>query len=168
MVMEASQGYRLGQNEGRDQLWFLVTLMTVKAGGDETAGAFTLIDCWCPAGFGPPTHRHDAEDEAFYVLDGDATVRCGDDEWQVGPGDFVLLPRGVAHDFHVGEAGPLHILQITSPAQFERFAAELGVPATSPTLPPRPTIPDPQTMAAVHERYHIALLGPPQHAGGVG
>jgi mannose-6-phosphate isomerase-like protein (cupin superfamily) len=143
-------------------------LMTVKAGGDETGGAFTLIDCWCPAGFGPPTHRHEAEDEAFYVLDGGATVRCGDDEWQVGPGDFVMLPRGVPHDFHVGQAGPLHILQITSPAQFERFAAELGVPATSPTLPPHPFIPDPQTMAAVHERYHIALLGPPPHAGGVG
>lgn len=70
-------GYHLGDGEGT-AWWFLDTLMTVKAGADQTNGAFTVIGCRAPAGFGPPLHVHRDEDEGFYVLQGQLAVRCGE------------------------------------------------------------------------------------------
>lgn len=61
-------GYLLTPADG-PHLWFLDTRMTVKAGADQTGGAFTLIEWSAPAGFGPPRHIHDREDEAFYILE---------------------------------------------------------------------------------------------------
>ena len=130
--------YVLRAGDGPD-LWFLDTRMSVKAGGEQTNGAFTFIEWSAPAGFGPPPHRHDREDEAFYLIEGGIDVRCGDRTWTAGPGDFVFLPRGIPHSFTVTE--PVHGLQITSPAGFERFVAELGRVPEGPGLPP-PTAPD--------------------------
>jgi uncharacterized cupin superfamily protein len=43
-------------------------------------------------------HSHELVDEFMYLVSGTATVWIGDDEFEVGPGDFVGLPaRGPAH-----------------------------------------------------------------------
>ncbi|MEX2290325.1 MAG: quercetin 2,3-dioxygenase [Mycobacteriales bacterium] len=157
--MTELSGYHLGDGEGA-AWWFLDTLMTVKAGSAETGGAFTLIDCRAPAGFGPPLHVHHGEDEGFYILDGQLDVQCGKQRWTAGEGAFVLLPRGVPHAFAVTGGRDCRLLQITSPAQFDNFVAEAGRPATSLTLP-EPSAPDVPTFAAVAARYGNELVGPP-------
>lgn len=60
------QGYALGPNEG-DALWFLNTLATIRAGGDEPSGSFTFVEFLLPPDFGPPPHIHHKEDEAWCV-----------------------------------------------------------------------------------------------------
>lgn len=152
-------GYVLSAGAGQ-AIWFLGTLMTVKAGGDQTRGAFTLIEQLAPPGFAPPLHIHHSDEEAFYVLEGELTITCGDRTWTAAPGAFVLLPRGISHTFAVSDAGPAKLLQITAPAQFERFAAELGEPALQPTLPPE----TPQNVSRLLEimaKYGYELAGPP-------
>ena len=42
--------------------------MSVKATGDETGDAFSLLEADEPPGFGPPLHIHHNAAEAFYVL----------------------------------------------------------------------------------------------------
>lgn len=151
-------GYALDR-DGGDAFWFLGTRMTVKAGDDQTGGAFTLIDCQCPPGFAPPAHVHHHEDEAFYLLGGSLQVSCGDETWQVEPGGFVFLPKGRPHRFVVvGEEGA-RLLQITAPAQFERFAADVGVPATGPGLPD-PEAPDLPRLLAAAAAHNIEILPP--------
>jgi mannose-6-phosphate isomerase-like protein (cupin superfamily) len=152
-------GYVLSAGEGQG-IWFLGTLMTVKAGGDQTRGAFTLIEQLAPPGFAPPPHIHHAEEEAFCVLEGELTVTCGDRTWTAAPGAFVLLPRGIPHSFAVSDAGPAKLLQITSPAQFERFAAEVGEPAQERTLP-SPAQPDVPKLLRLAAKYNIEVAGPP-------
>jgi mannose-6-phosphate isomerase-like protein (cupin superfamily) len=152
-------GHFLRANEG-ESLWFLNTLMTVKVDGSATGGAFTLLEQLAPAGFETPLHLHHSEDEAFYILDGDLRVTCGDDAWDVGPGDLVFLPRGVPHGFRVSGAGRSRLLQITAPSQFERFLRDVGQPASAPTLPP-PSQPDFEKLVATMGRYKIELAGPP-------
>ena len=153
-----ANGYVLAKGEG-EGIWFLNNLMTVKAGGDDTGNAFTLIESLAPAGFGPPPHVHHAEDEAFYVLDGEATITCGDRTWSATPGSFAFLPRDIPHSFKASEAGPLKMLQLTLPAQFERFAAEVGEAARTRTLP-EPTEPDVPKLLAASARYDIEILPP--------
>lgn len=151
-------GYVLRDGDG-PHVWFLDTRMSVKAGAEQTKGAFTLLEWSAPAGFGPPPHRHDREDEAFYLLEGGIEVDCGDRHWVAGPGDFVFLPRGIPHTFVVSD-GPVRGLQITAPAGFDQFIAELGRPAQGPGLPP-PEAPDVPALIEVSRRYGIETLEPP-------
>ena len=46
---------------------------------------------------GPEQHAHKAEDDSFYVLEGELTFTVDDDEVVAGPGTFVLVPPGVPH-----------------------------------------------------------------------
>jgi quercetin dioxygenase-like cupin family protein len=153
--MSASQaGYFLGPAEG-ERYWFLGTLMTVKAGGAQTGGVLTLIEQLAPAGFAPPPHVHQTDDEAFYILDGELRVTCGDQSWNGPPGSFVFLPKGVPHTLVVVGDRPARLLQITAPAQFERFVAAVGEPAPAPTLPP-PAEPDMPRLRAAMTKFGYA------------
>jgi mannose-6-phosphate isomerase-like protein (cupin superfamily) len=150
--------YALAKGEGQ-AIWFLNNLMTVKAGGEETGNAFTLIESVAGPGFAPPPHIHHAEDEAFYVLEGEVTFSCGDRSWKGGPGTFAYLPRDVAHQFKVSDSGPLRMLQLTLPAQFEKFAAEVGEPARTRDLP-EPSAPDVAKLEAASRKYRIEIVPP--------
>ncbi|MGQ0481864.1 MAG: quercetin 2,3-dioxygenase [Pseudonocardia sp.] len=142
-----------------DALWFLGSLVTVKAAGAQTGGRLTVIEIVNPPGFAPPLHRHLVEDEAFYVLDGTVQFRCGGRVLDAEPGDFVLLPVGQPHAFVVGPH-PLRTLQITTPSGFEDFAAEVGEQARERRLP-EPCAIDPVALGHAAHRHAIELLGPP-------
>ncbi|MGF1466857.1 MAG: cupin domain-containing protein [Sandaracinaceae bacterium] len=48
-----------------------------------------------------PVHRHHAEEDWVYVLEGSVEVRLGDVVREVGPGSFVaFVPGGPAHQLH--------------------------------------------------------------------
>jgi mannose-6-phosphate isomerase-like protein (cupin superfamily) len=153
----------LRPEEGR-ALWFVGNLVTVKADGSDTGGRVTVVEFLNPPGFAPPLHRHRVEDEMFLVLDGAATFLCDGEELAARPGDFVLLPAGLAHTFVVDSGGPLRTLQITTPAGFEEFAAAAGEPATERRLPdPGPV--DPAALAHAGHLHGIEMLGPPPVTG---
>ena len=95
--------YLLAADEGQ-ALWFLRNRMTVKATVQSTGGAYGLLESLIAPGFSPPLHVHHREDEAFYVIEGTLTMRCGDRTFRAEPGSFVFLPRDV-HDIDwLGEA----------------------------------------------------------------
>ncbi|WP_260478353.1 cupin domain-containing protein [Nonomuraea sp. WAC 01424] len=129
---------------------FLGTTMTVKAGQDETGRSLSVIEQECPPGFATPWHTHQHDDEAFYVLSGTAHLYCGDRAWQAGAGAFVLLPRGLPHAFANREDTPLRLLQLTWPAGFERFAADVAARDA-----------DPAVLAEVAARHGYLIIGPP-------
>ena len=42
-------------------------------------------------------HHHDAEDELFLVVAGRLRMQLRDGDRDVGPGQFIIVPRGVEH-----------------------------------------------------------------------
>lgn len=42
-------------------------------------------------------HKHDDEDELFFVVSGKLTIRFRDREVELGPGELLVVPRGVEH-----------------------------------------------------------------------
>ncbi len=42
-------------------------------------------------------HRHDNEDELFYVIDGKLFIELRDATIELNSGEFVIIPRGVEH-----------------------------------------------------------------------
>lgn len=134
---------------------FIDLLVRVRATGEQTGGAFGLVDIETPAGAGPPLHRHTREDEVLIVLRGRLIARIGPDRREVEPGHLVDLPRGVDHGYQAG-ALPLRHLNLVHPAGFERFFVEVGARVGN-----APRALDPPALATVADRYGVALLGAP-------
>ena len=145
-----------------EAIWFLNALLTVKATGETTGGAFDMVEELIAPGFAPPPHIHHREEECFYVLSGRMTFVCGDETIAAGPGTFVVLPRGVIHTFRVEGTEPARTLMINTPAGLIGFFREMGEPAPARTLPP-PGPPDLAKLRRVSEAYGCEVPGPAGH-----
>ena len=110
--------------------------VVLKAGASATLGAYSLLE-FTVAGNGPPMHVHHDAEEAFYVLDGEITIRIGTETIQAIAGSFVLIPRETPHTFDNASDHPSRMLTIFSPPGFEQFfpqVAALTEPAGSPAF----------------------------------
>jgi len=145
----------LGPDQG-ENVWFIDNLHTIKM---RPAGAqFSVLENAMPQGSHTPFHRHDREDEAFYLLEGTLRIYLeGRPAFEVGPGSYVHLPRGTAHGFVTVTA--VRMLVICGVEGFVEMAREAGVPAPRHELPP-PAPPDHARLEAACARHHITLLGP--------
>lgn len=152
---ETARPFVVNPGEG-EAIWFLGTLMTVKATAGQTNGAFGLIEQILPPGFAPPPHTHRAEDEAFYILDGEFTFVCGDRAFPASAGSFVYFPRDLPHTFSVTGAEQARLLQFTFPGGLERFFVEAGEPAPRRELPP-PGPPNIGPVLALASQYRFEL-----------
>lgn len=128
-------GYLLRPGEGARE-----DDLSLKAGAATTNGALTVIESHTNGG--APKHRHRSQDEAFYVLDGVLTVRCGEDIWEADRGCFVFLPRGIAHSWDVMTLSA-SLLIITTPAGLDDFLRD------------HHSATDPDERARIAERYGI-------------
>lgn len=109
------------------------------ATGEDTGGAYSLFEALVPPGDpGPPPHIHRNEDEAFYVIEGQFSIVLGGEEFLAKPGDFISLPRGIAHSFRSDSDKIGRMLVIVSPSGFERFFDAVGEPVEDDTIPPPP------------------------------
>ena len=98
-----------------------------KVSGAETGGAFSVVEHPLEAGIlGAPPHTHANEDETSFVIEGEIGVLIGDEEFRAGAGSYVLKPRGLPHAFWNPGPEPARILEIISPAGFERYFGELA------------------------------------------
>jgi quercetin dioxygenase-like cupin family protein len=140
--------------------WFLQNHMTLKATAELTGGAYGLVESWIAAGASPPLHVHRREDEAFYVLAGELTIRCGDETFAAGPGSFTFLPRDVPHTFVVEGDEPAHVLTLLSPGGGERFFVAGGRPAEHAGLPPAGPL-DIEKMKRAAVEFESDIIGPP-------
>src|SRR5947199_8069105 len=123
--MAATQVRVLGPNDG--QAGFLGSIgVRFLIDGAVSDGGFSLVEHpMSPRALAAPLHRHHNEDEYSFVIEGRMGALLGDEHLEAGPGDLVHKPRGQWHTFWNASDEPCRILEIISPAGFERFFAEL-------------------------------------------
>ena len=155
----AEQASFLATGEGQ-AVWFLRNHMTIKATAGSTGGAFGLVESLIAPGFSPPLHVHHREDESFWVLEGEVSMRCGERTFRAGAGSFVFLPRDVPHTFVVEGDTPARMLTLLTPGGGEGVFVDGGRPAEHDGLPPA-TPPDIEALKRVSERYGAEIVGPP-------
>lgn len=114
--------------------------MVTKVRDEDTSGAYSVHDNIIPPGSpGPRPHLHRNHEEAFYVLEGELTVRMGQRTITAPVGSFVVVPRGVVHQPSNPGTEPTRVLLIFSPAGMDRIfeeAAERRMPLQAvPTDP---------------------------------
>jgi quercetin dioxygenase-like cupin family protein len=94
--------------------------------GEEAGERFSVVEHPMSArALAAPLHRHAREDEYSYVLEGRMGALLGDEVVLAEAGDLVFKPRNQWHTFWNAGDEPARILEIISPAGFEKFFAEL-------------------------------------------
>jgi quercetin dioxygenase-like cupin family protein len=113
---------------GDGKLGFLGSIgVRFMVSGEEAGGGFALVEHpMSPRALAAPLHRHTLEDEYSFVLQGKCGALLGDEVLVANPGDLVFKPRNQWHTFWNAGDEPCRILEIISPAGFERFFDELS------------------------------------------
>src|SRR5579859_72074 len=139
--------------------------------GPDSQERFSLVEHPLSArALAAPLHRHTREDEYSYILEGKVGALLGDEVVIGGPGDLIFKPREQWHTFWNAGEEPARLLEIISPAGFERFFAELvelgGVGAAGPEalgeLCSRHGLEmDPDSVPGLVERFDLRFPGDP-------
>jgi mannose-6-phosphate isomerase-like protein (cupin superfamily) len=126
--------------------------MSVKATGDETDGALSLLEADEPPGFGPPLHIHHDVAEAFYVLEGEYTMFQDGREQSCPAGSFIYIPVGTPHGFRVGSVASRK-LNLFMPAGMVGYFDELSEATKKGDV-------EPEVISEIATRYSVEVMGP--------
>lgn len=139
--------------------------------GDETGRNFAVVEHpMSPRALAAPLHRHSAEDEYSYILEGAVGALLGDDVLIAKRGDLVFKPRNQWHTFWNAGDEPARLLEIISPAGFEKFFAALvdmgGVAQADPEALGALAASyglemDPGSIPGLVERFNVRFPGEP-------
>lgn len=145
------------KDEGEARWWF-AALTVIKATAADTGGHMTIVEQTEPPGAEAPLHVHHREDEAFWVLEGDISIRVGDTTIEASVGDYVFGPRDIPHSYKVGDAG-CRMLFICTSGGFEDLVIAMSEPAGS-RIPPPPLEepPDMERIAAIAKSHGCELF----------
>ena len=124
-----------------------------KLWGEDTHGAVSIVEHPFPVGALVPPHLHTREDEYSIVTEGEIGFRSGDREVVLGPGGYITKPRGELHTMWNAGSVPAHMIEVISPAGFERFFRDL-----SELLAAGP--PGPQAVAEIASSYGLQFGQP--------
>jgi mannose-6-phosphate isomerase-like protein (cupin superfamily) len=127
--------------------------LALKAGAAQTAGAMSVYEGGLPGRTaGPPLHVHSGTDEALYILEGEVTIRLGQQTIRADAGAFVWMPRGVPHTFANLGGAPARMLGLAVPGGIEDLLA--AVPRDGSPV-------DWAQLADFAEKFGSRTLGPP-------
>jgi quercetin dioxygenase-like cupin family protein len=90
--------------------------VTFKARGLESGGALCVSERELAPGAAVPSHVHDGQEEALYVLAGQLRVRLGERTYPCAAGGFLLIPRGTPHAIENACDAPARVLAVLAPA----------------------------------------------------
>jgi quercetin dioxygenase-like cupin family protein len=112
--------YQAGEGEVR---WMGETRTFFLATGALTSGVFALVEERAIRGEAIPLHKHDADVESFYVLDGEITFYLSEQPGlRVRAGGFVHIPEGTVHGFRIDSEVARYLI-LTTPRHAEFYRA---------------------------------------------
>jgi len=141
-----------------------------KIDGADSGGALAVVEHPFEVGGLVPPHVHHREDEFSIVLEGEIGFRSEDTEIVLGPGGYIVKPRGEVHAMWNAGPTPARMIEIISPAGLEELfrtvvdLTERGEAEMSKIveLANRYEVPiaEPEWFADVIERYQLSMPTP--------
>lgn len=128
------------------------------ATGELTSGKFALVEERAPRGVGAPLHRHPADDESFYVLEGAMTFFVGEGPPRDGaPGTFVHIPAGTVHGFRIDSQTARYLILTT--VQHGEFYRAITLPSLDGGLAPSESV-DREGIGKACRDFGVEFVGP--------
>ena len=124
-----------------------------KLWGQDTGGAFAIVEHPFPVGALVSPHLHTKEDEYSIVTAGEIGFRSGDREVVLGAGGYIAKPRGELHAMWNAGSVPARMIEIISPAGFEHFFRQVAEMISDGN-------PDPEEGRKLTERYGLSFVDP--------
>ena len=121
-----------------------------RLGGEHTGGQVAVVEHPFPVGALVPPHVHTREDEFSIVTAGAIGFRSGSDEVVLETGGFIAKPRGELHTMWNAGSVEARMIEIITPAGFERFFLELAEMIEAGP-------PDPAVLGPLAESYGLFL-----------
>ncbi|RLP84401.1 cupin domain-containing protein [Micromonospora sp. BL4] len=109
--------------------------------GEQTNGAYCLIDMRVPDGGGPPPHRHDFE-EMFTILEGEIEFTFRGEKHVVRAGSTINIPANAPHNFRNASGAPARMLCMCTPAGQDEYFTRIGDVVEGKDAPPPQLTPD--------------------------
>src|SRR5262249_51071910 len=96
--------------------YFDVGIGSVCLWGEDTGGAYCLLEAGLAPGMGVPRHTHTREDESYFLLAGELEVIVGGKACILKPGDSLVAPRDIPHQLRNSGDVENHYLLIFWPS----------------------------------------------------
>lgn len=142
------------------KFWVADGVHTLIVEGDATDGRYALVELNVTPGTGTPMHIHLAEDEMFYVLEGEVSFWAEGEKTVATPGTFVHIPQGTVHGWRNEGSTDARFLNSVTPAGFEQFFAAIGTPISPAHPTPPPVGPEfGEKIARLAPTYHMQIVG---------
>ena len=134
--------------------------------GQQTGGAYAVIDMVVPPSGGPVPHAHPAIQESFYVLEGEVEFTTESGSYVAGKGTFIDIPlNGPVHRFKNKSTTTARLLCTVIPAGLEAFFQDVERSATGSLVsPPLIGVELQKKIKALAEQYGQKLY-PPDYFG---
>lgn len=123
---------------------------TTRLTSSETGSISIVEHVFAPKTLVPP-HLHTREDEISYVVQGEIWFRSDGREVSLGAGGYIVKPRGELHSMWNAGSVAARMIEIISPAGFERYFVDLAE-AVAAAGGPQPSV-----IAPVAERYGLSF-----------
>jgi quercetin dioxygenase-like cupin family protein len=98
--------------------------ITFRRTAADTGGELVAIELRLPAGgrVPGPLHVHPVQEERFEVVDGLMRFTAGRERILAGPGEVVVVPPGLPHDFaNAGDTEALVLVEVRPALEMERL-----------------------------------------------
>jgi quercetin dioxygenase-like cupin family protein len=109
---------------------------TIRLSGEETGGAFTVIEMRVPPGFSGPPHVHRNEHQTDHVVEGELVFTVGEETIVADAGTIVHCPKDVPHSFSNESDTEALVYDWLHPAGFDEFMSRAAPQVTDPSDPP--------------------------------
>jgi quercetin dioxygenase-like cupin family protein len=118
----------------------------------EETGSISIVEHVFQPGVLVPPHRHTREDEISYVVEGEIGFRSDGREVSLPAGGYIVKPRGELHSMWNAGDTPARMIELMSPAGFERYFVELAEAVAAAGGRPEPDV-----IGAVAERFGLSF-----------
>jgi quercetin dioxygenase-like cupin family protein len=124
-----------------------------KIDAEDVGGNVSVVEHPFDVGALVPPHVHHLEDEVSIVIEGRIGFRSEDKEAVLSEGGYIVKPRGEVHAMWNAGDVPARMIEIITPAGFDKFFREVA----SLTAQGQPTPPELMELAA---RYELPFVEP--------
>jgi quercetin dioxygenase-like cupin family protein len=157
-VLDISKAFKTKAGEGRKHGHIRLkgvnaNILDVKISGTDTNGGLAIFEqTSLSQGRGTPLHVHPAQDEVFYIVEGEYEFLVGSERFSLAVGDSIFLPRAVPHAWT--QASPKGKMLVTfQPAgKLENFFLTMASLDHEPSQ---------AEIAGIFEANEMKVVGPP-------